>query len=75
MTQEIIVPFVSLSRRVARRFVKVFLSGGLAALTVQLAVVPDFADMMSVKVWLASLAVGFLAGGVAALEKYFSSGE
>ena len=75
MTQEITVPFVSLSRRVIMRFVKVFISGGLAALTIQLVQIPTFSDMLSVKVWLTTLGIAFLAGGVAALEKYFSSNE
>lgn len=75
MTQEVVVPFVSLSKRVVIRFVKVFISGGLAALTVQLAQMPNFSDMLSVKLWLTTLAIAFLAGGVAALEKYFSSAE
>lgn len=72
MTQEITIPYVSLQRRVFMRFIKVFLSGGLASLTVSLAQTPTFTDWMSVKTWGTTLLIAFLAGGIAALEKYFS---
>ena len=70
MSKKVVVEYSSLLYRVWLRFARVFVSGGLAALTVQLAQTPNFSTLAEVKTWGISLAVGFLAGGVAALEKW-----
>lgn len=51
------------------RFARVFVSGGLAALVVQLATVPHLSTLEEMKTWISILAVSFIAGGIAALDK------
>lgn len=52
---------------ILKRYAKVFISGGLGSLAIQLAQAP--ATLENLKPWLVALGVGFVAGGIAAVEK------
>lgn len=69
-TKKVSLEYASLVYRVWLRFARTFVSGGLAAMTIQLAQAPSFSTFVELKPWLISLAVGFLAGGVSAVEKW-----
>lgn len=70
MNKKVSLEYTSLLYRVWLRFARVFVSGGLAALTVQLASAPTITTLADFKVWLITLGVGFVAGGVSALDKW-----
>jgi hypothetical protein len=59
----------SLLYRVMLRFLRIFAAGGLSAVIVQLALVPKIATLEDLKTYTFSVLVGFLAGGIAALDK------
>lgn len=56
-------------KTILKRFGRVFLSGGLAALLVALSANPSLNTLGDLKVWLTTLAIAFISGGFAALEK------
>jgi len=60
----------SLFKRLALRFIRTFISGGLASVTVQLATVPQLNTLTEWKTYGVALLIGFMAGGLAALEKW-----
>lgn len=70
MSKKISLQYASLIYRLWLRFARVFVSGGLAALTIQLAQTPQLSTLADFKTWLITLGVGFIAGGVSALEKW-----
>lgn len=72
MPEKISVPFVSLSWRVFNRFIKVFIAGGMSALFIAMHQVPAISDFEHFKTWIPVLAIAFMSGGIAALEKYIS---
>ena len=69
-TKKVSLEYASLVYRVWLRFARTFVGGGLAAMTIQLAQAPSFSTFVELKPWLLSLAVGFLSGGIAAVEKW-----
>lgn len=58
---------------VLKRFVKAFLSGGAGALLVALGSAPSLTTLASLKMWLSTLAVAFISGGILAIEKYLQA--
>lgn len=54
---------------IIKRFGRAFVSGGLGALVVALSTSPGLATLGDLKVWLTTLAIAFLAGGISALDK------
>lgn len=54
---------------VLKRFLKAFLSGGAGALSVALVAAPSLTTLASLKMWLSTLAVAFISGGLLAIEK------
>lgn len=69
-TKTLKIEYASLVYRVWLRFARVFVSGGLAALTIQLAQAPTLSTFAELKVWLISLGIGFMSGGISAAEKW-----
>ena len=61
----------SFSKVIVRRFVKAFIAGGLAGLTMILAQNPNpaIANLAELKTWMITLVYAFIVGGVMALEK------
>lgn len=68
--KKITVEYTSLLNRILLRFARVFVSGGLASMALQLAQAPSFSTFAELKPWLISLAIGFLSGGIMALDKW-----
>lgn len=51
------------------RFARAFVSGGLATMVLELSNKPDLGTITDTKVWAVSLIIGFLTGGLMAIEK------
>ena len=64
------VQSATLFKRVVLRFLRTFVSGGLAAIMVQLITIPKLETLADLKMYAISIGVGFLAGGFAALDKW-----
>ena len=68
----ITVPFQDAFTRIARRALKAFISGALAAFTIQLAQAPQISSLLDFKQWGITLFIACMVGGIMALEKSFS---
>ncbi len=58
---------------ILKRFVKSFVSGGIASVVVALSQAPTFGTLEQTKTWILALAVAFLTGGIMAIEKALQS--
>lgn len=65
------VGFSPLWKRALARFVRTFIFGGLATMSIQFIDAPTISTLSGLKVWLFALIVGFLSGGIAAIDKAY----
>ena len=54
---------------VGKRFLKAFISGGLASSVLVLSQAPTPGDLLDAKRWLGALVFAFFTGGIMAIEK------
>jgi hypothetical protein len=71
MNEDITAVGAPLFKRVILRFLRVFVSGGLAGLLVALAQAPQLNTLEQLKTWMIVLFTAFLAGGIGAIDKAF----
>jgi hypothetical protein len=54
-----------------KRFGRTFLFGGVAALLMALSTTPSLATLGDLRVWLTTLVMAFITGGLAAIDKAY----
>jgi hypothetical protein len=60
------------TKSVLKRFVKIFIAGGVAGLSTAFVATPSFNTLADLKMWMFTLITAFVSGGLAALEKYLN---
>ena len=64
------VEYASTLKRVLLRFLRTFFAGGLSAIASQFIAIPQISTLTDLKTYALSIIVGFIAGGLAALDKW-----
>lgn len=60
---------IEIMKMLVMRFARAFVSGGIATMALELSNKPDLNTLVDVRSWEVSLVIGFVTGGLMALEK------